>query len=112
MRTSAHCDRCGGSPAPNEGYCVVGPFVLRNLSFCRACAQLRSVSPDPTGSFAGMWPVDFSVLRESIKAPRHAGSPETEFVGPRIVEVALHFGQAVPEDIIRWADSNGHALPD
>jgi len=104
---SQACDRCGATPAPNIGYCQVGPLVLRELHFCLECVKHPPLSPDPGGPFGGMWPVDFECLRRSLSTASAAADwPDVAgYAAAQVAQIAAHFNQTLPSDIAEWVAS-------
>lgn len=107
------CDRCGASPVLSYGYCVIGPLTLRELRFCGDCAKQPSVSPEPSGSFAGMWPVDFGVLERCLAEAAQDASIR-EYGGDlakHVAQVIEHFHQRPSAPVQRWLLSGGEEWP-
>jgi hypothetical protein len=101
------CERCGLRPAVRHELAVFGPVDLRETHLCLICqdavdAATELAGGEPEGSFAHFGPVDFDVLRSSIRraeADPHTERAALQFVAGEIPRIAIAHGQALPSDI-------------
>jgi len=101
------CERCGLRPAVRHELTMFGPVDLRETHLCLTCqdavdAATELAGSQPEGSFAHFGPIDFDVLRSSIR--RAEADPRTErtalrFVAGEIPRIAIAHGQTLPSDI-------------
>jgi hypothetical protein len=101
------CERCHSRPAVRFEVSVFGPIDLRETRLCLACqtavdAERESAEIDPHESLAHLGPIDFGVLRASIR--RVETDPEIDqaalrFVARELPRIAAAHAQTLPTDI-------------
>ena len=100
------CERCHSRPAAHFELTVFGPLDLRETRLCASCQAVVDVTSELPeaelpGSFTHLGPIDFDVLRASIRrSDTEPGADEAlDFVARELPRIAAAHGQTLPPDI-------------
>lgn len=104
------CERCGERPSARHSIAVLGPLDIREEHLCLACQELSDAEREPPidgDDVAHLGPIDFAVLRASIRRTETAATESPKvvaFVAAFLDGIAKAHGQELPADIRAFAE--------